>query len=106
MGRGGRGVSKIGDVRDRKQKELRRSSQELEEAGKEIRSYQTQADRYAADVERVKLQCELEKHRAIESLREEHVDKQRYKQIAKPSLKQCTICLGRISLLSNWKRTR
>ena len=52
----------------RKNEQLRKSFQELEEVGVEIQSYQTQADSCAAEIEGVMLQCELEKHWALESL--------------------------------------
>ena len=37
-------------------------------------------DRYVAEIERVKLQCELEKHRALDSLREEHMGQFKFLQ--------------------------
>ena len=64
----------------RKDKELSRSLQKLEEAGVEIQSCQSQVDRYAAEIERVKVQCELEKHRALDLLREEHAGQIKFLQ--------------------------
>ena len=61
----------------RKDKVLRKSFQELEEAEEEVQSYRTQVDRYAADTERIKLQCE---HWALESLREECVGQLKFLQ--------------------------
>ena len=63
-----------------KDEQLRRYFQELKKTGVEIQSYQTQVDRYSAEIERVKVQCELEEHRALESLREEHVGQRKFMQ--------------------------
>ena len=64
----------------RKDEELRRSSQMLQEAEVEVQTCRSQVDRYAAEIERVKVQCELEKHRALDLLRGEHAGQLKFLQ--------------------------
>ena len=56
----------------RKDEELTTSSQMLQEAEVEVQTCRSQMDRYAAEIERVKVQRELAKHRALDLLRGEH----------------------------------
>ena len=56
-------------------------SKAIEEAGAKVQSYLSQVDRYAAEMERIKVQCELEKHWApIDLLREEHAGQLKFLQ--------------------------
>ena len=64
----------------RKEEVLQKTFRELERAGAEVQSCQRQMDRYAAELESAKLQCELEKHRALECLREEHASQLKFMQ--------------------------
>ena len=63
-----------------KESELRKAYQELDTMSQQAESYKKQMDGYVLELERVKINIELEKHRALDSLRVEHASQIKFLQ--------------------------